>query len=212
MKETDSIVRMQVDALMELLEQSRSAQCQQARESAELQATELRRHARRVARERVSKAAHEERARLEREVRMVEAEIETEQRRRARRRDTLLIETGHKLLAEALAARWKDRAGRAEWAETAVREAGDVLLGRAWVLEHPAGWADDERDRALALARERCGAEVDAKPADGLEAGLHIRSGGALVDMSIPGLLANERSIEGELLAEFHQAADGEQS
>jgi hypothetical protein len=212
MKQTDSIVRMQVDALMELLEQSRSAQCQQAREGAELQATELRRRARKAVRERVSKAAHEERARLEREVRMVEAEIETEQRRRARRRDSMLIDSGHKLLAEALAARWKDRAGRAAWAEAAVHEAGDVLLGRDWVLEHPAGWAEDERDRALALARERCGARVDAKPVDGIEAGLRIRSGGALVDMSIAGLLANERSIEGELLAEFHRAAEGEQS
>jgi hypothetical protein len=85
-----------------------------------------------------------------------------------------------------------------------------VLLGRAWVLEHPAGWADDERDRALALARERCGAEVDAKPEDSLAGRAAHSQRGALVDMSVAGLLANERSIEGELLAEFNRAADGE--
>lgn len=212
MKQTDSIVRMQVDALLELLEQSRSAQCQQAREGAELQAAELLRRARRAARERVSKAAHEERARLEREVRMVEAEIETEQRRRARRRDSLLIEAGRKLLAEALAARWARAEARREWTACALEEAAGVLLGREWTLEHPQDWPDEERDRAIELAQERCGAKVTTRPADGLKAGLKILSGGALVDMSIPGLLANERTIEGELLAEFHRAAEGEQS
>lgn len=212
MKEIDGIVRMQVDALMELLEQSRSAHCQQARDGAELQAAELLRRARRAARERVSKAAHEERARLEREVRRVEAEIETEQRRRARRRDSLLIEVGRKLLADALAARWAQADARREWTACVLEEAAGVLLGRDWTLEHPADWPDEERDRAIELARTHHGATVATKPVNELDAGLKIRSGGALVDMSIAGLLANERTIEGELLAEFHRAAAGEQS
>ena len=87
-----------------------------------------------------------------------------------------------------------------------------MLLGRDWTLEHPQDWPDEERDRAIELAQERCGAKVTTRPADGLKAGLKILSGGALVDMSIPGLLANERTIEGELLAEFNRAAEGEQS
>lgn len=212
MKQTDSIVRMQVDALMELLEQSRSAQCQQAREGAELQAAELLRRARRAARERVSKAAQEERARLEHEVRMVEAEIETEQRRRARRRDSMLIDAGRKLLGDALAARWSRADARRAWTVCALEEAAGVLLGREWTLEHPQDWPDEERRRAIELAHERCGAKVATRPTDGLEAGLKIRSGGALVDMSIAGLLANERTIEGELLAEFNRTAEGEES
>lgn len=212
MKQTDSIVRMQVDALMALLEQSRSAQCQQARDAAELQAAELRRRARRAARERVSKAAHEERARLEREVRMVEAEIETEQRRSARRRDGALIAAGRKLLADAFAARWARAEARREWAACALEEAAGVLLGRDWTLEHPADWPYAERKQAIELAGERFGATVATQPVDGLSTGLRIRSGGALVDMSIQGLLANERSIEGELLAEFNRRAEGEQS
>lgn len=212
MNETDSIVRTQADALMQLLEQSRDAQCQEVRERAGLQAAEFRRAARKQARERVSRAAHEERERLDREVRMVEAEIETEQRKRARRRDMALLAAGRDTLREALAARWKNRAERAEWAEVAVLEAGEVLLGREWTLEHPASWADEERDAALALAAERCGAQVTAKAVAELDAGLRIRSEGALVDLSIPGLLANVRTIEGELLAEFNRAAEGETS
>jgi hypothetical protein len=213
MKESEGgIVQAQAEALKALLEQSRESQCRELRERAELQARELTRRARRQARERVSKAAHEERARLEREVRMVEAEIETEQRRRERERDLALIEAGHELLAETLAGRWEDRAGRAEWAEALMEEAQAVLFGREWTLEHPADWADEERDAALARAREHCNAQVTAKAVDALDAGLRIRSEGALVDLSIPGLLANVRTIEGELLAEFNRAAEGETS
>jgi hypothetical protein len=212
MNEAVSIVRTQVDALMELLEQSRSAHCKEALEQAGLQAADIRRRARRVARERVSKAAREERERLDHEVRMVEAEIDTEQRKRARRRDLVLIAAGRAALEQAVARRWEDRAGRDEWAESAVLEAADVLLGTTWVLEHPAGWAKEEVGHALAFARERCGATVTARAVDAFEVGLRIRSEGALVDMTIPGLLANERSIEGELLAEFNRAAKGERS
>lgn len=212
MNEIDSIVRMQVDALMELVEQSRSTQCNEAREQAELQAAELRRQARKLARVRVGKAAREERERLEHEVRMVEAEVETERRRQARRRDVALIAAGRKALAKELAARWAEPDERQAWTERALHEAADVLLGRTWTLEHPADWPADEQHRAIEVAREQLGATIETRPADGLQAGLRIRHGGALVDMSIAGLLANERSIEGELLAECNRVAQGEQS
>lgn len=210
MNQSDSIVRTQVDALKQLLEQSRESSCRSAREQAELQAAETRRKARAQARDRVSKAAHEERARLEREVRMVEAEIETEQRKLARQRDTALIEAGREALAAALARRWRDPVLRREWAEATVAEAEIVLLGRDWTLEHPADWPADECEQALALARSRCDAQMNSVVAADLEIGLRIRSAGALVDMSIPGLMANVRTIEGELLAEFNRVVAGE--
>lgn len=210
MNDSESIVRTQVDALKQLLDQSRESTCRSAREQAELQAAEIRRRARAQARERVSKSAHEERARLEREVRMVEAEIETEQRKRARKRDTALIEAGLETLAGALARRWSDPAQRREWAEAAMAEAKIVLLGREWALEHPADWPADERDHAVAVAWSRCDARVEPVAVPELEIGLRIRSAGALVDMSIPGLMANVRTIEGELLAEFNRVVAGE--
>jgi hypothetical protein len=121
-----------------------------------------------------------------------------------------LIEVGRAALAETLAARWGERAQRRAWAEALLAEAAEVLLRREWTLEHPAGWAAEEREHAIGFARERCGATLTAVPAEDLETGLRIRSEGALVDMSIPGLMANERTIEGELLAEFNRAAEGE--
>lgn len=204
MKESEGgIVQAQAEALKELLEQSRESQCRELRERAELQARETTQRARRQARERVSKAAHEERARLEREVRMVEAEIETEQRRRERERDLALIAAGRGALREALEARWQDREQRLQWAAAMMQEAREVLFGREWTLEHPAEWAGEERDAAIAYAREKCGAEVNATPAPDLAHGLRIRCKGALVDMSVPGLTAHGRTIEGALLAEI---------
>ena len=217
MKEGDGgIVRTQADALKELLEQSREQQCRELKERAAHEARELRRRARRQGRERVSRAAKEERARLEREVRLVEAEIETELRRRERLRDLALLEAGREVLREALAARWQDREQRLQWAAVTMQEARDVLFGREWILEHPADWADEERDAAILYAREQCGAEVSAAPADELDAGLRIRCKGALVDMSVAGLMAHGRAIEGALLAEINRAeasaAEGETS
>ena len=211
MKESEGgIVQAQAEALKALLEQSRDAQCRELRERAELQARELTRRARRRARERVSKAAHEERARLEREVRMVEAEIETEQRRRERERDLALIDAGRTALREALEARWQERDQRLQWAAATLQEAREVLFGREWTLEHPADWAGEERDAAIAYAREKCDAEVSATAVPDLAHGLRIRCKGALVDMSATGLMAHTRAIEGALLAEVGKAADSD--
>jgi hypothetical protein len=212
MNEIDSVVGAQLSALMKLLEQSRNSHCSDTREQAQLQAAELRQRARKLARERVGKAALEERGRLEHEIRMAQAEVDTLKRKGARARDLALIASGHSMLEDALAERWREREARLGWAETALREAATVLLGREWILEHPADWPADERDRAIALGRESCGAALTAAPVDTLAMGLRIRSGGALVDMSIRGLLANSRAIEGALLAEFNRAARGEAS
>jgi hypothetical protein len=212
MNGNDSITRTQADALKTLLEESRDAQCREAKEQADTQAGQLRRQARRHARERVSKAAHEERDRLEHEVRVVEAEIETEQRKRALQRDMQLIAAGLGELEKALAARWDSRAARVSWAEVTVMEAAEVLLGREWTLEHPAGWTEVARDEARAFAAQHCGAEVSPVVAEDLDAGLRVRSKGATVDMSVRGLMANQRSIKGALLAEFHRGPEGDES
>lgn len=208
MNETDGVVRLQTDALKALLDKARDDRCAELEERAGLAAAELRARARRQARERVARAIAEERQRMEREVRAVEAEIETEQRRRARRRDLALIAAGGPALRAALQSRWADEAARRDWAQTMVREAATVLLGRDWTLEHPADWPAAERDDALAFASDEAGARITAAPSDAFDVGLRIRSEGALVDMTIAGLLANRGRIDGQLLAELAEGID----
>ena len=115
-------------------------------------------------------------------------------------------------LEKALAARWESRAARIHWAEVTVREAAEVLLGREWTLQHPLEWNEAERDEALGFAAQHCDAEIAPAAAEDLDAGLRIRSGGATVDMSVRGLMANQRGIKGALLAEFRRAAEGDES
>lgn len=209
MKESDGIIDTQTRALKDLVEKSQQEQCRTTREQAELKAREIRRDARRQARERVGQAVEEERARMQQEVRVVEAEIETEQRRRSRRRDIQLIASGSGMLKEALMKRWEDEDGRREWARVTLAEAAEVLLGRDWTLEYPADWAEPERDEAVKWADEHLGAKLAAKPVEDLERGLRIRSRGASVDMSISGLMADTRSIHGALLAALYRADQG---
>lgn len=208
MNEIDGVVRMQADALKALLDKARDDRCAELEERSALAAAELRQRARRQARERVARAIAEERERMERQVRAVEAEIETEQRRRARRRDLALIDAGSTALRDALHRRWADEAARRDWAQTMVREAAMVLLGRDWTLEHPAEWPAAERDDALAFASDEAGARITAEASDAFDAGLRIRSEGALVDMTIAGLLANRGRIDGQLLAELANEVD----
>lgn len=207
MSDHDSIVGTQVNALMELLKQSRKDHCREVLDEAREQTAEIRRRARRQARDRVSATVSEERARMDNALRMVAAEIETEQRRRERRRDQKLIDAANQKLSEALARRWDSDDGRRTWTEAALDEAATVLRSKEWTLEHPPGWADKERDETIKLAKARYDATLKARSTDELSAGLRIHAKGVSVDMSLDGLLANQRIIEGELLAEFNRAA-----
>lgn len=207
MSDNNSIVGTQVDALMKLLERSREDHCREVLEEARKQADEIRRRARRQARERVSTTASEERARMDNEIRMVAAEIETEQRRRERQRDQKLIEVASRQLENSLASRWQDSDDRRAWSEAAMAEAASVLRSKEWMLDHPPDWDEQERDQAIELARSRFEATVRARSTDDLKAGLRLHARGVMVDMSVAGLLANQRIIEGELLAEFNRAA-----
>jgi hypothetical protein len=208
MSETDSIVGTQLDALLKLLEHSRRDHCREVLEKAALQADEIRQRARKQAREKIRQAVREERDRMDNEVRMVEAEIETEQRRRGRQRDLALITSGSNQLAAALQTRWENPDHRRQWSIAALGEAAAVLRSRDWSLEHPADLAEDERNEIMGHARSHYQATVKARSTEAFGAGIRIHCQGVLIDMSIPGLLANESSIEGELLAEFNRAAE----
>lgn len=203
MTEIVGIVRAQLDALLELLQEARETYCKDTMARAREEARGYVARARRTARERVGRAVGDERERIEREVRLAAAALETEQRRLGRQRDLELIRAGWKALEKALHERWEDDAGRREWAAAAVEEAGRMLLGKDWKVEHPEGWPGPERDAAADAAKSRFGAGTEFEASPEVAAGLRIRHGGTLIDMTPAGILAHKRAIEAELLAEF---------
>jgi hypothetical protein len=211
MTEILGVVRAQLDALLELLDKARRAYCERTLREARDQAGGYLKRARRVARERVHRAVGDERDRLERELRLAAAGIETEQRHLGRQRDLELIRAGWVALEEALQDRWADPQARREWAQAAIEEAGELLLGKDWTIEHPEDWPDEESSAAAATATEMFAVEAAFKASSEVPAGLRIRNGGSLVDMSPAGLLAHRRSIEADLLAEVQDTARGGQ-
>jgi len=208
MTEIVGVVRAQLDSLLELLEQSRAGYCKTTLDAAHAEAADYRKRARRIARERVRRAVSDERERMERELRLAAAGIETEQRRLGRERDLELIRAGWTALEEALQARWRDNEGRRGWVDAAFSAAGSLLPDKEWTIEHPVDWPEDERERALARARKDFGVEARGVAADDLDCGLRIVNGGTLLDMSPQGILAQRRTIEAELLAEFGARPD----
>lgn len=203
MNEISGIVRVQLDALLELVEEARANRCGQFEAEARASATDLRRRARRQARERVSEAARQERERLERELRLERAALETERRSLERRRESALLAAGRQVLTGAIAERWGVPEARCEWALAAIDEAAEVLIGRDWTVEHPEDWPAVEREWLTALARARHRARVECRPDPTIGAGLRIVRGGASVDMTAGGLAARTRRLDADLLAEL---------
>ena len=99
-----------------------------------------------------------------------------------------------------------DERERMERVDAALEEAGSLMLGKSWTIEHPADWPEDERERARARAKVAFGVDAQCVPADELDCGLRVVNGGTLLDMSPQGILAQRRAIEADLLAEFGAA------
>lgn len=140
---------------------------------------------------------------MRRELSRAQATLETEMRQHQSRYDFALLEVGWKQLHAALAQRWLDPVSRSAWVEMLVGQALAYLPKVAWEIAHPADWPDSERD-ALAQRLER---EIQCRPrfaeSPDIRAGIRIRSGSAVLDGSLEGLLLDRRAIESRLLAEL---------
>jgi hypothetical protein len=167
----------------------------------------MRRRARAGARQRVSQATRQERERLERELRLARATLETERRSLERRCESALLAAGREVLTRSIAERWSMPEARREWAIAAIDEAAEVLIGRDWIVEHPEDWPAVESDWLTALARARHGAYIECRPEPGIGAGLRTVQGGASVDMTAGGLAARMRRLDADLLAELRGEA-----
>ena len=82
-----------------------------------------------------------------------------------------------------------------------VRAALGSLPAGAWTLRHPPGWPPAEQQAVREELGRELGAEPQCRGDAGIEAGLIIDSGGACLDGSLQGLLADRQRLEARLLA-----------
>lgn len=188
-------------ALLDLVERDRAAQCARIEAEATTQDDFVRAQARREARERLHAAVVAERERAAQQIAAAQAELQTARRVHAQRRAEALLVLGWQALPTALQARWDDAASRAAWVGGVLAQARSVLPRTApWQVQHPSGWADDERERfaAAVVAPGGPAPHFAAEPA--LRAGLRIAAAGVVVDAGVDGLLADRDEVGGRLI------------
>jgi hypothetical protein len=138
-------VEQRAQALLDLVEADRRAQCEAIAAEAATQAAALVAQARSQARARARLALAEERTRAEATVAAARADLLTRRRLHAQRRVEALLALGWQLLPVALHERWQAADTRRQWIDSALARARAVLPRGAWQIAHGPGWPQDEQ-------------------------------------------------------------------
>jgi hypothetical protein len=136
------------------------------------------------------------------------AEAATRERRRSEAIDSTMIALAWPRLRAALAARWADPQGRRGWVESALGQALRRLPPGDWCIRHPGDWPAAEQDRLAEAVRAHAGVPPDLLADPGIDAGLVIASGNALLDATLDGLLRDREQVRARLLALWHGNGD----
>ena len=203
MNEHRTIIQAQTDALLKLIEDARVEQTGTLRTETEDAAQEILRLARRTARENVSRAVREERARSAETLRQLEAAAETRRNAAQRRRDAALLEASWPRLEAALTERWAHPEDRREWMTAVFMAAAGILPEGTWQIRHPEDVSEDSISEAAAegLADRTIALSFTAER--DLSAGLILEIAAVRLDATPAGLLARRTDVESELLGEL---------
>jgi vacuolar-type H+-ATPase subunit E/Vma4 len=199
----DSALDIQVEALLQRVAGDREQRCTAIRSAADSQARQIVATARAEALANVRKAIAQERARIDQGLRQAEARAELEARRHEQHESQALLTTMWGEVAGMLETRWSDARQRRAWMAAAMQGAGALLAGRAWHIEHGAGWSDGERREAEDLARQHGSGTVEWLLDAGIHAGVRIRADRVCIDVTVTGLLVQRDAIESAFLAEY---------
>lgn len=194
-------------ALLDLVEEDRRAQCAAILGEAAKQAAAALAQARAEARERVREAFTEERARQQARVAAARAELQTRRRLHDQQQAAGWLAAAWQQLPLALRARWANADTRRHWVDAATAEARRVLAPEGWRIVHAPDWPAPEQQALAARIQAEIGSRVDFTEHAGLGAGLRIVAGRNVVDATLGGLLADRQAIGALLLGELGVAS-----
>ena len=196
------IASAQAHALLKEVQQQTRDECEAltaaAQAASQKHLAEARGAARRLVSEAIAGLRREGAYRLMR----ARAQAETQARKRRQHRAGEIVARGRPLLEAALAARWQDAAARAGWTAAAATIARTAIPAGPWRIAHPADWPEAEREALRRAFDDAVQFEAD----DVLSAGLRIHAGGATLDATVQGLLADRDAAMALLLAELDAA------
>ena len=198
-----SALALQVEALLQRVTRDSEQRCTALRVAADLQARQITAAARGEALANVRTAIAQERSRIEQELRQAEASADLEARRHEQRQSQALLTAMWSEIAAALETRWRNPTQRRAWLDAALAEAGALLAGRAWSIEHGAGLPDAERGELELLARLHGSGAVAWRLDASAQAGVLIRAERVCIDATVPGLLVQRDEVESWFLAAY---------
>lgn len=187
--------------LLKLVAEQRDEACRRLIAEAEAAARALLRQTHRKQRAHLHRRVLEERARIHARIQAVEAERVTRERRQQARSSAGVLEQAWPLLEAGLRRRWQDAEGRRRWVRRCVGEALGALPAGAWTVRHAPGWPAAEQQAVRDELLRVLGVEPQLRSDASIEAGLIVDSGGACLDGSLHGLLADRQRLEARLLA-----------
>ena len=197
----DSIIKAQLDHLIEVVNSHRDKRCTEIRDEAHRQAREIVRQAYRDGRQRLHGNIQDSRRQLRRSIDSARAKQHTAERLHQQQVDCQFLESAWEQLHDTLAMRWQPADSRQLWLDMIFHQAAEVLLEKSWLVEHPADWAQEEKSRLANQVHEFTGQQPEMQSCEDIAAGIRISADGACVDGSSTGLLADRLRIESELLS-----------
>jgi hypothetical protein len=196
--------------LLKLVEDFRERECRRILEEARAQARDLLHQAYRRERSHLHDRVVAERSRAQARIQAARAERSTRERRATERTSVDLLVAAWPRVRAGLLARWEDPSQRRRWIAGYLQQALRMLPRGLWTVRHAAGWADAERSGAAVELAEALGQAPRFETDGSIEAGLIVSSGGAVLDASLEGLLADRPRLEARLLALLEGAEGGE--
>lgn len=190
-----------LQVLLERVERDREERCREILQGARSEAEAMRAQAYAQARRRLHQAVRDERQRLREQLESARATQETRQRQAYHEQSNTALAKAWELLEQALENRWRTPEGRREWLVGALEQAERFLPPGTWTIAHPPELASDElpTDLDTTLGPDQVTLATEADPA--LNAGIRIRCGGAELDATPAGLLADPKRVRSWLLA-----------
>lgn len=189
--------------LLRLVEDYREQECGRILAAARQEAAELVRQSFHKQRGHLHSRVVAERSRAQARIQAARAEQATQERRTGEVETLELLKSAWPLLRERLLARWQVPEQRRRWVETYLHRALDLLPHGRWTVRHAPEWREPERRDLLAELTEILGQPPGVQSEGGIEAGLIVESGGAVLDVSLRGLLQDRTRLEARLLALF---------
>lgn len=187
--------------LIALIEEYERKECSEilaeAREESKRQLADAYRRQRRRLHERVMTERADARARIQ----AVRAERDTRLRASAERANGCLLALAWPRLESALKRRWEEPKTRRIWIGSAIEQARLSLPAGRWTIRHPPAWAATERSEVGARIRRDLRQSPTFLSDGALICGLIIESHGALLDVSLEGLMRDRGRLEARLLA-----------